>query len=311
MNNLNYSIIIPHYNSSKKLERLLKSIPYYRDDIEILIVDDRSLEDEKEKLQLLKNKENIKVYSNLSKKKGAGVCRNIGLEKARGKWLIFADADDFFLENAFNIIDKYLNIEKDIVYFIPTSIYEDTQQKADRHIFYEKLIKDYLNSKQLKDEKELRFEFGVPWSKILKTDFIKKNAIKFDETIIINDRMFSLKAGHKAKSILAVQDKIYCVTRDKGSLTTLANEKIFDIKIEVLLNITKYVEDINEKKNKPYMIGYLLSSRKYGLKKFIKTLYLLKKNKCKIFPNNFIKYICSGFFIKKYLERKKDLNYKV
>ena len=310
MKELNYSVIIPHYDSLEKLRRLIESIPISREDIEILIIDDNSISFKKEYL-IRENLKNIKVFRNLSGKKGAGACRNIGLEKANGKWLVFADADDYFLENAFQIMDKYLKNKEEIIYFIPTSIYENTRREANRHIFFEKLILDFLKNPTIKNEKELRFEFGVPWSKMIKRDLVKKNSIEFDETIIINDRMFSLKTGYMSSKILAVREKIYCVTRDSGSLTTIIDEKVYDVKIEVLLNINKFVIGINEKKNKPYMIGYLMSSREYGLSKFIKVSILLLKNKCKIFPNNFIKDIFSGFVYKKILERKKDKKYRV
>lgn len=308
---LNYTIIIPHYNSFQKLKRLLESIPNNREDIEVIVVDDKSNYDQYEKFILNNSKENIQYFRNELDKKGAGVCRNIGLEKATGKWLIFADADDYFLDGAFENTDKYLNSKEDIIYFVPTSIYEDTGLKADRHIFFEKLILDFLKNKTVKNEKELRFEFGVPWSKMINNELIKNNKIKFDETIIINDRMFSLKSGYMAPTIGAVKDKIYCVTRDSGSLTTLVDEKVFDTKIEVLLNINKFVIDINEKGNKPYMIGYLLSSKEYGFNKFIKTFILLMKNRCKLFPNNFVKDIFSGFVLKKILEIKRDKKYRV
>lgn len=310
MKELNYSIIIPHYNSLEKLKRLINSIPANREDIEILIIDDNSIYFEEDYL-IKKDIKNINIFKNLSGKKGAGVCRNIGLQNARGKWLVFADADDYFLENAFRIMDKYLKSEEEIIYFIPTSMYEDTKKEADRHIFFEKLIMNFLKNPTKDNEKELRFEFGVPWSKMIKRDLVVKNSIKFDETIIINDRMFSLKTGYMSPLILAVREKIYCVTRDNGSLTTLIDEKVYDIKIEVLLNINRFIIEINENKNKPYMIGYLMSSREYGLIKFIKTLILLLKNRCKIFPNNFIKDIFSGFIYKKILERKRDKKYKV
>lgn len=310
MKELNYSIIIPHYNSLEKLRRLINSIPANREDIEILIIDDNSIYFEEDYL-IKKDVKNINIFKNLSDKKGAGVCRNIGLQNARGKWLVFADADDYFLENAFRIMDKYLKNEEEIIYFIPTSMYEDTKKEADRHIFFEKLIIDFLKNPTKDNEKELRFEFGVPWSKMIKRDLVVKNSIKFDETIIINDRMFSLKTGYVSRSILAVREKIYCVTRDSGSLTTLIDEKVYDIKIEVLLNINRFVIEINEKKNKPYMIGYLMSSREYGLIKFMKISILLLKNRCKIFPNNFVKDIFSGFIYKKILERKRDKKYRI
>lgn len=305
----NYSIIIPHYNSIEKLRRLLNTIPN-RKDIEVLVIDDKTLNfDEKSLLDI--NIENLRILKNSSRVKGAGVCRNIGLKESKGKWILFADADDYFLAEAFVIIDKYLDCEEDIVYFVPTSIYEDTKERADRHIYFEKLIFDFLKNKTQESEKELRFEFGVPWSKLIKANLIKKNQIEFDETIVINDRMFSLKTGYFSNKIIATKEKIYCVTRDKGSLTTIQSEKIFDIKISVLLNINKYILEIGEKRNRPYMIGYLLSSRIYGIKKFINTLNILLKNNCKIFPNNIFNYIQSGFVLKKILERKKDRKYWV
>lgn len=42
LTNINYSIIIPHKNSAGLLQRCLDSIPQ-RDDIQIIIIDDNSL----------------------------------------------------------------------------------------------------------------------------------------------------------------------------------------------------------------------------------------------------------------------------
>lgn len=42
--------------------------------------------------------------------RGAGYARNTGLSHAKGKWIIFADADDFFYENAFVEFDKLSNV---------------------------------------------------------------------------------------------------------------------------------------------------------------------------------------------------------
>lgn len=43
------TIIIPHYNSSKKLDRLLKSIFYqnYMENVEVIVIDDDSSDEEK------------------------------------------------------------------------------------------------------------------------------------------------------------------------------------------------------------------------------------------------------------------------
>src|SRR5699024_8599309 len=92
---INLSIIIPHYNSINTLQYLLESIPNYKD-IEVIVIDDHSnAESKKELIEIGKKKStNIKFLNNEPHKIGAGACRNIGLDKASGKWLLFADADD-------------------------------------------------------------------------------------------------------------------------------------------------------------------------------------------------------------------------
>ena len=90
-----YSVIIPHKNIPKLLERCLQSIPS-RNDIQIIVVDDCSDKDvicKVERLCSLYNTLLIKTTEG----KGAGYVRNIGLTRAIGKWVLFADADDFFL----------------------------------------------------------------------------------------------------------------------------------------------------------------------------------------------------------------------
>lgn len=49
--------------------------------------------------------------------KGAGYARNIGLSHARGKWIIFADADDFFTADCFTILNEYMDSPHEVIYF--------------------------------------------------------------------------------------------------------------------------------------------------------------------------------------------------
>ena len=39
------------------------------------------------------------------------------MKEAVGKWLLFADADDFFLPGAFDVFDSHQDSSSEIVYF--------------------------------------------------------------------------------------------------------------------------------------------------------------------------------------------------
>src|SRR5690625_5039373 len=170
------SIIIPHYNSIDSLKKLLLSIPK-RENIQIIVVDDKSEEDN----YLISDDQfdHVLFLDNKTPNKGAGTCRNIGLDYARGKWLLFADADDFFVEKFYNIIQKYFSSKNDVIFFKPTSIAIDTGNKADRHIKYENLVKGYSEVGDRSSIVRLKYRFFVPWSKLIRREFIQKNKILF------------------------------------------------------------------------------------------------------------------------------------
>lgn len=297
------SIIIPHFNSVRSLEKLIKSIPKVQD-IEILIIDDKSdrgLKKDLEKLSLI-NK-NIVLLFNQTKNKSAGTCRNIGIEKSKGEWLLFADADDFFLDNMIKKINKSIaNISKniDIIYFIPKSIKLETNTSSYRATKFIYLMKNYLRERNRKNELKLRYCMYVPWSKLIKRDLIVKNNIKFDETIVSNDIMFSVKAGKIAKDILVVDDEIYCVTENEKSLTSIKDPKRFDIRVDIFIRYYQYLSEEERKWIGISPLPLILEGRNYGVKKIFYTFKKMKKNNVKV-----IKY----FHIEKY--KIKILFYKL
>src|SRR5690625_3962554 len=106
---MDLTIIVPHYNSTDSLKKLLATIPK-RNNIEIIVVDDKSKKKERNLYDELKASQefsHVMFLLNLTKIKGAGVCRNIGLRCAKGEWVLFADSDDFFVEGFYQIIKKY------------------------------------------------------------------------------------------------------------------------------------------------------------------------------------------------------------
>ncbi|MFH0264237.1 glycosyltransferase family A protein [Vibrio rumoiensis] len=242
VNEIIFTIVIPHYNNISGLKRLFDSIPD-SSFIEVILVDDRSTKIKLDDVIHSQSFVNFKFFSNEEKNKGAGSCRNIGLNHASGKYILFADSDDFFLQDAFTSLVEIIKYKPDYdIYFLkPTSLSLITGLDSDRHIYYCKLVDDYLET----GSDEIRFNFHVPWSKVYLKEFLLVNSITFDEVIASNDVMFSLKSGHLAKNIIACDNSIYCVTRGESSLTVTYTNSIMRSRYLVELDRLNYINRFN------------------------------------------------------------------
>jgi len=288
------SIIIPHFNSVNLLKNLIKSIPI-NDEIEVIVIDDNSTKDlnELERLQLNPEFRHVTFLTNDTGIQSAGTCRNIGLDVAKGEWVLFADADDFFVEDFYQIVQKYFESNYDVVLFSPTSIYIDTNQLSTRHIQYENLIKNYMNKDSLKNEAKLRYEYVVPWSKLIKRSFIEENNIKFDEVIAMNDIMFSTKVGYYMGRYLVSSEVIYCATRNRGSLTMMMTKEVHDSRVDSLIKRFNFVNENVSKEQRKYLnissANALFRTYKmgFGFSEILSTYQKFRKNNIKTFDRRF------------------------
>lgn len=308
------SIIIPHYNSPNLLENLIKSIPD-NPEIQVIIVDDHSDAESNNLLKVIKKKyknRNILFLENDPNKKSAGACRNKGLEYAKGKWVLFADADDYFLKNFWGIIEEYLNSHAEVVFFKPTSVELDSGKPSDRHIFLVDLLNDYLNNPGLETENRLRYFFVTPCSKLIKLEFIKKNNILFDEVIAANDVMFSTKVGFFMENFIVSEKEIYCITKSKGSLTTSLDEDKFDARVNTYIKQYKFIKDtclskeeFTELKKNLSGRAFLLRSLDFGIRKSLSVFRTFRKNKIHILDKSLLNPIMNIKRIGNYFYRNK------
>jgi len=101
------SIVIPTYNDFTNLkDNIEKIINQSFNDFEIIIINDCST-DETEKYLSSFNNTKVNFFS-LEKNKGPGYARNIGIKKAKGKWISFLDSDDRWNDNRLREISKFL-----------------------------------------------------------------------------------------------------------------------------------------------------------------------------------------------------------
>jgi len=296
MKKCDLTIIIPHYNSSALLEKLLSTIPNNKN-IEVIVVDDKS---EDKHINYIQNIKHSKKYidftllSNETSNKGAGTARNIGLKKANGEWVLFADSDDYFTDIFYESVRKYFDSDNDVVFFKSTSIYIDTGETADRHLDIQTVLNNYVYDNNKGNELNLRYDIFPPWAKLINKDFLDKHKIIFDEVIASNDVMFSTKIGYFMKSFEVSDSIIYVITRNHGSLTANMSEEVFDVRLKTIIKYhnflkSKLTEDHFKLLNLS-MFGraYIVGSYKYGLIKTLKVISILKKNNFKFFHSKLL-----------------------
>ncbi|WP_158174566.1 glycosyltransferase family 2 protein [Grimontia hollisae] len=231
--NIKYTLIIPYFNSEDSINKLISSVPN-RDDIEIILINDNcpTFDSLRERLD-----NRVLYFYNDSGNKGAGACRNIGINKSNGEYIVFADSDDYFIDNAFTHFDKYSNSGFDIVYFSPISSYADGSSGSKRHVPYSDLVNKYIKE----NDNSIRYKFYVPWSKLIKRDLVLKNNIYFDEVLASNDINFSLKVGYFAKNIYASNENVYCVIDSKDSLTKIYTKEIVFSRFKAICDYNNFI----------------------------------------------------------------------
>lgn len=211
-----YSIIIPHYNSSDLLKRMLNSIPE-RDDIQIIVVDDCSETQERLDLKALNHK-NLELYF-LENNYGAGYARNVGIGYVRGKWAIVVDSDDVFASDAFEVFDKYAESNIDYLGFCIKCVDTKSLSPNGRKIISDESVRKYLRKKSIKNLKLYKYKNTVCWNKLVRIDFIRTYDIKFEECQVNNDVLYALLVGYYARSFEVIRNELYYFTENPDSIT--------------------------------------------------------------------------------------------
>ena len=122
-NNPLLSVIIPMYNCAPVITRCLDSIDY--PDCEIIVVNDGSKDNGAEIVEkYAASHPNVRLVN--KKNGGASSARNLGIKEAKGKYIVFVDADDYLSQGGLNrMIELAEQYEADIVKYKINSLHHD------------------------------------------------------------------------------------------------------------------------------------------------------------------------------------------
>lgn len=256
------SIVVPVYNGEPYLERFFNSIIHQEyENYELIVIDDGSIDNSKEIIEKYAAKYN-KIISVFKENEGVSIARNVGIKKARGKFIYFADCDDYLEENFFAKIIPQLNDEFDLLIF---NAYEENKKHQFKNILNLNneiiLLKPYEGVKKYLTGEYSNIFLGAPWNKIYCKEIIDKNKIKFLEGKKIGeDLLFNIEYISHIQSIKTINESLYCYC---FNLNSVSKEKYKEYAID---DLYKYIDPLekllNEKMhNKEEYIGcFLLNS---------------------------------------------------
>lgn len=268
---IDFSIIIPTKNIPDLLNRCLMSIPD-SEDVQVIVVDDNSSADIVDFDHYPQIIHNNVIMKRTFEGKGAGYARNVGLTLSKGKWLLFADSDDYFVDGFYDIIKKHVNSTSDMILFKAESVDSETKVVANRNENINKRIDECLEGKIT--AKEASIAVQSPWCRMIRRDFVEKNHIRFDEIIACNDAMFTTKATCMAKRLEVSTDFIYVVTYRQGSLWSVrkTNPENYLIRLKVLIRRNKYVSKFGFKAIP--VVFYVKSGLDVSITVFLKAFWI-------------------------------------
>lgn len=266
---VDFSIIIPHKDIPKLLQRCLDTIPQCGN-IQVIVVDDNS-SSAKVDFKHFPGIDRANVEILFTKEgKGAGYARNCGLKYAKGKWVLFADADDFFHPCLEVAINECVDADCDIIFYASNTVDAKTLE----------ILPSRLKLLSQMTQEELRYKWPVPWAKMIKKSFIDRYHIYFDETIAANDVMFSLFTGYYAEKIKVSSFVLYCATVRQDSLWYGMSYDSLLARITVACRFNRFLYKKKIPCAREYSYGFVDRCKVYGCKAYLRglCLYLCKEH---------------------------------
>lgn len=226
------SIIVPNFNNSFFLDKCISSIVSQTEkNIEIIIVDDCSTDNSRQKIKSWQNRDSrIKLIAH-SKNLGTHMARKNGVAVATGDIIMFVDADDFLTPNACDKVVNRIEHGFDICCFGMTLI-DHGRMSPGKIRWYDNYFnsltpREYTKSELLSASFIKRSAPRNIWSAAYKRDVAQKAfATLADKYLIFAEDLYEyLALVNQSQYIIKIPDRLYNYSFNVG-ITTLNNPGI-------------------------------------------------------------------------------------
>lgn len=222
------SIIVPTYNVAQYVVECLDSIAAqtYQGDVECIIVDDCSTDDTREVVEKWQKSYRGEIsFSrvNLKENGGLGNARNVGLDAARGDWILFVDSDDAITPNCLEVMTKAVKGHSNADF-----VYCNMQEMGSKAMNHPVLPEYVTDRKWLM--KNTMFSDGLiqirAWNKLIRLACLEENQIRFIKGIIHEDVSFSCQLSQHSKAACFCPQSTYLYRVNRpGSIINTSSKK--------------------------------------------------------------------------------------
>ena len=195
-----FSVIIPVYNKQAFIGACLESVfAQTFSDYEIVLVDDGSTDGSLETiLSCTESHDGIAIFSQANA--GPSAARNLGIRHARGRWLLYLDADDRLVPEALQILSE--NISGQDMLFFNADVFYDSEAARDEKL--QKQIDEFI------DYYTRHGKYEGPYSGIELFDAFVKNSDYLPCPVFQTIRReFLLGSGHLFCDGIIHEDNLY------------------------------------------------------------------------------------------------------
>lgn len=250
------SMIVPVYQVEKYIAQCIESVLNQTfSDFELILIDDGSKDNSGAICDSYAAKDDRIIVIH-TKNNGAATARNIGMERASGKYITFLDGDDYLAENMLaRLYEKIENSDYDIVVSDFLNILPDEKDNFTLHL-QERTVSGREVLEHLKNEKNYGV-WTIVWNKIYKREVLEN--LRFPDGKYFEDEFFSDKVYLNSNQIHVIPD-ILCYHRVLASSTmnTQKTENYLDL-IDALRERLNIYFEYNYSKSETYkVLIYLL-----------------------------------------------------
>ena len=226
------SIIVPVYNAELYLKRCIESIlTQTYQNIELILVNDGSIDGSLDICRQFAEKD-VRVIVIDKPNSGVSDSRNCGMAKAKGKYLQFADSDDWLVPDATELLVQ--RAEQSKCEFVITPFYRVIERillvnghiKEDGKYTIEAFALEMMKA-------PANFYYGVMWNKLYRRDIVKNNNLQCDPAVNwCEDFIFNLQYLCHVQNVYVLQEPIYFYLKRRNSLvsTELRNSNVYEVK---------------------------------------------------------------------------------